>query len=146
MTSLDDMSKIFNDESQKLCNLISIADSNSDLNIAEIVETYYQVMNVSSVLTMLKEQISGSDFQSILDKIHPIENLISQQFNCNTHPQIMKSLTISIQETIKKLQSVNAGKKSKKEIESEAKLFEDLRQKMSTKEFVEQYDKGLNYD
>ena len=58
----------------------------------------------------------------------------------------MKELSDSILETTKKLQSGSPGQKSKEEIESEAKLFEELRQKMSTKEFVEQYDKGLNHD
>ena len=146
MTSLDDMSKIFDGESQKLLNLINITGSKSDLSVTEIVETYYQVMNVSSVLTLFKEQITESKSQSLLDKIHPIENLIFEQFNSDIHPQIMKTLSTSIQKTTQQLQSVNAGKKSKEEIESEAKLFEDLRQKMSTKEFVEQYDKGLYHD
>ncbi len=36
--------------------------------------------------------------------------------------------------------------KSKEEIESDAKLFENLRQKMSILEFVEQYDKSLHHD
>ncbi len=36
--------------------------------------------------------------------------------------------------------------KSKEEIENEAKKYEKLRQMMSTKEFVEQYDKGLSHD
>ncbi len=31
-------------------------------------------------------------------------------------------------------------------MESEAELYEHLRQTMSTKEFVEQYDKGLSHD
>ena len=146
MTSLDDMSKIFDGESQKLLNLINIAGSKSDLSVAEIVETYYQVMNVSSVLTLFKEQITESKSQPLLDKIHPIENLIFEQFNSDIHPRIMKTLSTSIQKNTQQLQSVNAGKKSKEEIESEAKLFEDLRQKMSTKEFVEQYDKGLYHD
>jgi hypothetical protein len=46
----------------------------------------------------------------------------------------------------KNLQSGNSGDKSKEKIESDAKLFEELRQKMSTKEFVEQYDHGLSND
>ena len=145
MTSIDDISQMFDNESQKLQNLISIADSKSDLNLHEIVETYYQVMNVSSMSTMLKEQVESQP-NSLLDKIQVIDKLISEQFNSNIHPQIMKTLSTSIQETTEKLQSGNTGKKSKEEIESEAKLFEKLRQKMSTREFVEQYNKGLYYD
>ena len=32
------------------------------------------------------------------------------------------------------------------EIENEAKLYDALREKMSTKEFLEQYDKGITHD
>ena len=145
MTSSDDISQMFDDESQKLESLISTADSETDLKIHEIVETYYHVMNVSSMVTMLKEQ-AKSEPESLMDKIQVSEKLISEQFNSNVHPKIMKKLSASIQETTKKLQSGNTGEKSKEEIESEAKLFEELRQKMSTREFVEQYDKGLSHD
>ncbi|MDH3395669.1 MAG: hypothetical protein OEL52_05885 [Nitrosopumilus sp.] len=142
MTSTDDLSQMFDDESLKLQNLINLADSKSDLSVHEIVETYYQVMNVSSMSTLLKEQVESQP-NSLLDKIQVIDKFISEQFNSNIHPQIMKTLSTSIQETTEKLQSGNLGKKSKEEIESEAKLFEELRQKMSTREFVEQYNKGL---
>ena len=145
MTSADDIPQMFNNESQKLQNLISTADSKTDLNIHEIVETYYQVMNVSSMANMLKEQ-TESEPKPLLDEIQVTEKLISEQFNSNIHPRIMEKLSTSIQETTKKLQSGNTGQKSKEEIESEAKLFEELRQKMSTREFVEQYNKGLHND
>ena len=145
MTSTDDISQMFDDESLKLQNLINVAESNYDLNIHEIVETYYQVMNISSMSTLLKEQVESQP-NSLLDKIQAIDKSISEQFNSNIHPRIMKTLSTSIQETTEKLQSGNSGKKSKEEIESEAKLFEELRQKMSTKEFVEQYNKGLYND
>ena len=98
MTSADDMSQIFDDEYLKLQNLINIADSKSNLNIHEIVETYYQVMNVSSMSTMLKEQVE-SQSDSLLNKIQIIDKSISEQFNSNIHPRIMKTLSTSIQET-----------------------------------------------
>ena len=145
MTSADEISQMFDDESLKLQNLISIANSKSDLSVHEIVETYYQVMNVSSMSTLLKEQVESQP-NSLLDKIQVIDKSISEQFNSNIHPRIMKTLSTSIQETTGKLQSENSGKKLKEEIESEAKLFEELRQKMSTREFVEQYNKGLYND
>ena len=144
MASTDDISQMFDAEFLKLQNLISIADSKSDLSVHEIVETYYQVMNVSSMSTMLKEQIESQP-DPLLNKIQIIDKFISEQFNSNIHPRIMKTLSTSIKETTEKLQSGNTDKKSKEEIESEAKLFEELRQKMSTREFVEQYNKGL-YD
>jgi hypothetical protein len=145
MTSTDDISQMFDNESQKLQVMIDTASSKPNLNIHEIVETYYQVMNVSSMSTMLRGQVE-SESKSLLDKIHETEKLISEQFNSITHQQIMKNLSDSILEDTKKLQSGNPGKKSKEEIELDAKLFEDLRQKMSTKEFVEQYEKSLHHD
>jgi hypothetical protein len=47
---------------------------------------------------------------------------------------------------VKILQSRDSEQKSKEDTENDAKLYEELRQKMSTKEFVEQYDKGLSHD
>jgi len=58
----------------------------------------------------------------------------------------MRQIANSITDTTKSLQSKNTLEKSKDEIESEAKLYETLRQTMSTKEFVEQYDEGLSHD
>ena len=145
MTSSKDIFQMFENESQKLRNLIDTAGSKSDLGIHEIVETYYQVMNVSSMSAMLREQ-AESESASLLDKIHETEKLISEQFNSKIHPQTMKILSDSILADSKKLQSESSGKKSKEEIESDANLFENLRQKMSTKEFVEQYDKSLHHD
>ena len=55
MTSSEDISQMFNSESKKLQNLIDTANSKTNINIHEIVETYYQVMNVSSMATMLKQ-------------------------------------------------------------------------------------------
>ncbi len=145
MASSEDVFQMFDIESQKLRNLVDTAGSKPNLNIHEIVETYYQVMNVSSMSTMLRGQ-AESKSESLLDKIHETEKLISEQFNSKAHPQIMKILSDSILADSKKLQSISSGKKSKEEIELDAKLFENLRQKMSTKEFVEQYDKRLYHD
>ncbi|QMU54596.1 MAG: hypothetical protein GKS07_06720 [Nitrosopumilus sp.] len=145
MTSSDDMSEMFDNESQKLQIMIDTANSKPNLNIYEIVETYYQVMNVSSMSTMLSESVE-TESKLLLNKIHKSEKLISEQFNSITHPQIMETLSDSILADTKKLQSAGSGKKSKEEIESDAKLFENLRQKMSILEFVEQYDKSLHHD
>ena len=145
MTSSDDVSQIFDSESQKLRDLIDAATSKPDLDVHEIVETYYQVMNVSSMSAMLREHAeSGSG--SLSDKIDETEKLISKQFDSKTHPKIMKILSDSILADTTRLQSGSSGKKSKEEIESDAKMFEQLRQKMSTKEFVEQYDQRLHHD
>ena len=146
MDSVDDISRMFHIESEKLENLINNATTKSELSIHEIIETYYQIMNVSSMITMLKPQIDVDEHKSFLEKIQETEKIISEKFNSNVHPQIIKILAKSIQDTMKNLQSGGSEQKSREEIENEAKLYEELRQKMSTKEFVEQYDKGLSHD
>jgi len=146
MDSIDDVSGMFHTESEKLENLINNASTTSELPIHEIIETYYQIMNVSSMITMLKPQIDVDEHKSFLEKIQETEKIISEKFNSNVHPQILKILTKSIQDTMKNLQSGASEQKSREEIENEAKLYEELLQKMSNKEFVEQYDKGLPHD
>ena len=145
MTSSEDISQMFDSESKKLQNLIDTANSKTNINIHEIVETYYQVMNVSSMATMLKEQ-ADSEPSSLLSKIQETEKMISEKFDSIIHPKILVKISSSIQEMTKNLQSGNSGEKSKEQIEFDAKLFEELRQTMSTKEFVEQYEKGISHD
>jgi len=145
MVSSDDISQMFDSEFQKLQNLIDTVNSKTDLNIHEIVETYYQVMNVSSMATMLKQQ-ANSEPSLLLTKVNDAEKIISEKFNSVIHPKILVKISLSIQEMTKNLQSGNSGEKSKGQIQSDAKLFEELRKTMSTKEFVEQYEKGLSHD
>ena len=145
MASIDDISSMFHTESEKLEHLINHVTTKSELSIPEIIETYYQIINVSSMSTVLKQQINANEHQTLLDKIAKIDKVISDKFNSNIHPQIMEKLANSIQNTTKNLQSGN-GEKSKEEIENKAKEYEELRQIMSTKEFVEQYDKELSHD
>ena len=145
MTSSEDISKMFDSESKKLQNLIDTANSKININIHEIVETYYQVMNVSSMATMLKQH-ANSEPNHLLSKIQETEKMISEKFDSIIHPKILAKISLSIQEMTKNLQSGNSGEKSKEQIESDAKLFEELRQTMSTKEFVEQYENGISHD
>ena len=137
MTSAEEISKMFDSESQKLSFLFDVANSKIDMSIHEIVETYYQVMNVSSMATMLEQQ---PESEELIEKIRQIKKLISERFDSDIHPKIMEHLSVSIQELTKILQSKNSGEKSKEQTESDAKSFDELRQTMSTKEFVEQYE------
>ena len=140
MTSTDEISSIFNTESQKFENFLS--NVSNDMDVSEIIETYYQVMNVSSMISMLKQQLDSQNHKTLLEHIEKTEQLISGKFNTETHPKILENLSKSIQDMTQILQS-NTGEKTKEEIENESQMFEELRKKMSTKEFVEQYDKGL---
>ena len=145
MSSFDDIAVMFDTESEKLLKIIDIATLKSDLSISEIIYVYYQIINISSMNTMLKQQINSDNQKPLLDKILKIEKVITEKFDSDIHPRIMERLRKSIQETTSTLQS-GSKQKSKEDIENEAKSYEELRQKMSTKEFVEQYDKGLSND
>jgi len=145
--SIDDILSMFHNESKKLENLINNATTKSELPIPEIIETYYQITNVSSMITMLKQQLGGSDkHNSLIKKIEETQKFISEKFDSNLHPSIVIQLENLLTDITKNLQTKSTLEKSKDEIESEAKLYETLRQTMSTKEFVEQYDKGLSHD
>ena len=145
MTSSAAISQMFYSESQNLQNILDTVTLKTDTSIHEIVETYYQVMNVSSMATMLKQQ-AGSESDPLLSKIQLTEKMISEKFDSIIHPMILAKLSSSIQDTMKNLQFENSGEKSKEQIELDAKLFEKLRQTMSTKEFVEQYERGISHD
>ena len=145
--SLEDTFKIFNLEAEILKTTINTALSKSELTIPEIVQTYYQIMNLTSFCAILKQQQeSTNEHDSLIKKIKETQTLILEKFDLELHPLIMTQLANSLTTTTKRLQSEKTLEKSKDEIESEAKLFEELRQIMSTKEFVEQYDAGLSHD
>ncbi len=138
----DEISDMFSAESEKLKILLDSAE-NPELPIHEIVKTYYQVINVSSMIVMLKQQLDADEHGSLLDQIAETEKMISEKFNSDIHPRIMQSLADSVRDSANSLQSGDSSKKSIENIENESKLYEVLRKKMSTKEFVEQYDQGL---
>jgi len=143
----DETSKSFISESEKLETLIDhLSQKSEKFSPNEIIPIYYQIMNVTSLMQFLKQNISNgnSEKSTILEKIESTETLISP-FNANLHQIILSNLTAHIQEIMTNLKSHNR-KETKEIIESEAKLYEKLREIMSTKEFVEQYDKGLSHD
>ena len=143
MNSIDDVYSTFSNESEKLENLITDALNKTEFDIPQIIEAYYQVMTVNSLSAFLKQQPDENKFSS---RIKEIEKIISGKFNASLHPLMMKKLTDQINETMNILQSGTSNNKSKEQIKDEAHLYEKLRQMMSTREFVEQYDKGLSHD
>ena len=146
----EETSKSFISESDKLETLIDhLLQKSEKFSLDEIVPTYYQIMNISSLIQFLKQNTSNGNSektQTILEKIELTENLIRDNFNTNLHPIILSQLTDYVQETMTNLKSNTGKEKTKEIIESEAKLYEKLRVTMSAKEFVEQYDKGLTHD
>ena len=143
--SSNDLIELFIIEFEKLENLSNQINSGNEFSVNQIVEIYYQITNVSSMIEVMKQQIDKSDLSS-LEKISNAENFISEKFNSTIHPEIMTNFENSISEITKNLQSLGSDQKSKETIENEAKLYEKLREIMSTKEFVKQYDAGLSND
>ena len=143
--SSNELFELFIVEFEKLENLANQINSGNELLVNQIVEIYYQITNVSSMIEVMKQQIDKSDLSSF-EKISNVENFISKKFNSTIHPKIMNNIENSISEITKNLQSLDSDQKSKEIIENEAKLYEKLREIMSTKEFVKQYDAGLSDD
>ena len=143
--SSNELFELFIIEFEKLENLVNKLNSENELPVNQIVEIYYQITNVSSMIEVMKQQIDKSDLSSF-EKISNVENFISKKFNSTIHPKIMTNIENSISEITKNLQSLDSDQKSKEIIENEAKLYEKLREIMSTKEFVKQYAAGLSDD
>jgi len=136
-----DLLELFTSEYDKLENLVNAMNFDDELHVNQIVEVYYQITNVSSMIIVVKPQLAQNN-----DKILYAEKFISEKFNSIIHPKIMKHITNSISNITSNLQSINSEQKSKETIENEAKLYEKLREIMSTKEFVKQYDAGISHD
>ena len=141
MSLPNDLLELFTSEYDKLENLVNAMNFDDELHVNQIVEVYYQITNVSSMITVVKPQLAQNN-----DKILYAEKFISEKFNSIIHPKIMKHITNSISNITSNLQSINSEHKSKETIENEAKLYEKLREIMSTKEFVKQYDAGISHD
>ena len=141
MSLPNDLLGLFTSEYDKLENLVNAMNFDAELPVNQIVEVYYQITNVSSMITVVKPQLAQNN-----DKILHAEKFISDKFNSTIHPKIMEHITNSISDITDNLQSLNSEQKSKETIETEAKLYEKLREIMSTKEFVKQYDAGISHD
>ena len=141
MSLPNDLLELFTSEFNKLENLVNGMNFDVELPVNQIVEVYYQITNISSMITVVKPQLDQNN-----TKILYVEKFISEKFNSIIHPKIMEHIVNSISSITRNLQSINSEQKSKETIESEAKLYEKLREMMSTREFVKQYDTGLSHD
>ena len=149
--SIDETTNLFTSESIKLQDVISHALKNSEiLSTSEIIEVYYQVSNVTSLAKFLRQKFEDLENteknETLLNKIQKMEKLIDEKFNETLHPLVMLQLKKSIENSRKNLKDMktNQSKKTKNEIENQARAYEKLRQTMSTKEFVDQYNKLLD--
>ena len=142
-------SELFDSESKKLQDTLESIQKKSEKTIPEIIDVYYQAIKVDSLAKVLKEDFqTKSEHEAFLARIDKTQKYISEEFNASFHPKILTLLTDSIQKNTEnlKLLAKESGKKSKETIEKEASLYKELREIMSTKEFVEQYENGIKND
>ena len=142
-------SELFDSESKKLQDTLESIQKKSDKTIPKIIDVYYQAIKVDSLAKVLKENFqTKSEYEALLGRIDKIQKFISEEFNASFHPKILTQLTDSIQKNTEnlKLLAKESGQKTKETIEKEASLYKELREIMSTKEFVEQYENGIKHD
>ena len=149
--SFEESSDLFHSESNKLQDVIDFVSKSEKLTISEIVQSYYQIMKISSISKILKKNFQSSTdpkHQELLNEIHDVQKQITEKFDKKLHTLIVYQLTDSIQRHTNSLQSLakDTGQKSNETIEAEANKYKELRELMSTKEFVIQYENGLKND
>ena len=149
--SIDNTHEILISEFEKLEKTIESLPKNSEIKIPNIVNLYYQTIMVQTLVKKLESfDVSSENSKNLisLDKINPIKIYVIENFSKSLHPRILSQLTNSIDKSTKNLKLLgnNSVPKTKETIEKEALLYKELRELMSTKEFVEQYDSGIKND
>ena len=149
--SVKDSFELITSESKKLRQTIEIISKTSEKNIPDIINLYYQAVMVQTLAKKLKDDFESFDtpeHKKLLYKIGEIQQYLVDNFTKSIHPEILTQLTNSIQNSTEnlKLLGQNSEQKTKEIIEKEGLLYKELRELMSTKEFVEQYEIGLKDD
>ena len=150
-SSFEESYQLFQTESNQLEDTITNTLEKSNKTISDIIQIYYQVIKVTSLGQLLKQMFQDKDESNnhiLLDRVDEVQKTIAEKFNMSLHPIMLSQLTDSVQKHTDnlKLLAKESGEKSKESIEEEAKLYKELRDFMSTKEFVEQYATGLKDD
>ena len=140
--------ELLDSEFEKFQNLINSIPKNSKILIPDIVSLYFQATMVETLSKKLREDISESEQQKHLEKVNTIQKYVNENFSKPLHLEILSQLENSIQKSTNDLKILgqNPEEKTKEIIENEAQLYKELRELMSTKEFVEQYDAGIKND
>ena len=139
---------LLDSEFEKFQKIIDSISKNSKKMIPDIVSLYFQATMVETLSKKLRQDIVESDQQKYLEKINKIQKYVDENFSKSLHPEILSQLINSIQESTDnlKLLEQNSEEKTKEIIENEAQLYKELRELMSTKQFVEQYESGIKND
>ena len=140
--------ELLDSEFEKFQTIIDSISKNSKKMIPDIVSLYFQATMVETLSKKLRQDIVESDQQTYLEKINKIQKYVDENFSKSLHPEILSQLINSIQESTDnlKLLGQNSQEKTKEIIENEAQLYKELRELMSTKQFVEQYESGIKND
>ena len=140
--------ELLDSEFEKFQKIIDSISKNSKKMIPEIVSLYFQATMVETLSKKLRQDVVESDQQTYLEKINKIQKYVDENFSKSLHPEILSQLINSIQESTDnlKLLEQNSEEKTKEIIENEAQLYKELRELMSTKQFVEQYESGIKND
>ena len=140
--------ELLDSEFEKFQTIIGSISKNSKKMIPDIVSLYFQATMVETLSKKLRQDIVESDQQKYLEKINKIQKYVDENFSKSLHPEILSQLINSIQESTDnlKLLEQNSEEKTKEIIENEAQLYKELRELMSTKQFVEQYESGIKND
>ena len=140
--------ELLDSEFEKFQSIIDSISKNSKKMIPDIVSLYFQATMVETLSKKLRQDIVESDQQTYLEKINKIQKYVDENFSKSLHPEILSQLINSIQESTDnlKLLDQNSEEKTKEVIENEAQLYKELRELMSTKQFVEQYESGIKND
>ena len=150
-SSIENLLQLVTSELGKLQQTIEVISKINEKNIPDIINLYYQAVMVQSLAKRLKNDFEPSDkseHKNLFNKIEEIEKYLVDNFTKSIHPEILIQLTNSIKNSTEslKLLGQNSEQKTKETIEKEALLYKKLRELMSTKEFVEQYEIGLKND
>ena len=140
--------ELLDSEFEKFQTIIDSISKNSKKMIPDIVSLYFQATMVETLSKKLRQDIVESHQQTYLEKINKIQKYVDENFSKSLHPEILSQLINSIQESTDnlKLLEQNSEEKTKEIIENEAQLYKELRELMSTKQFVEQYESGIKND
>ena len=148
-TNENETLELFTSESEKLQKIIDSIPKTSEKKLSDIINLYYQVTMVQTLAKKIKSDFkSPTENQNLFDEINKTEEYMNEKFSKSLHPEILSELTSSIQVSTDNLKQLgqNSEQKTKETIEKEALLYKELRELMSTKEFVEQYETGIKDD
>ena len=148
-TNENETLELFTSESEKLQKIIDSIPKTSEKKLSDIINLYYQLIMVQTLTKKIKSDLkSPTENQNLFDEINKTEEYMNEKFSKSLHPEILSELTSSIQVSTDNLKRLgqNSEQKTKETIEKEALLYKELRELMSTKEFVEQYETGIKDD